>query len=93
MAIDPVNPQVLVSVPGEVEAAVIVNALEEHGIGARATGGYTSGFKAEAPGEVRVLVAQADAVRAKDVLTEIRREYAQIDWSNVDFGNPEESNP
>ncbi|MBT4864944.1 MAG: hypothetical protein HON53_07500 [Planctomycetaceae bacterium] len=64
---------VLISVPSEVEAAAIVGMLSEEGIEAKATGGLTAGFKAEAPGEVNVLVAAADAERAKLVLGQFEK--------------------
>jgi hypothetical protein len=68
------NLDVLISVPSEIEAAAIVSVLSERGIEATATGGLTAGFKAEAPGEVKVLVSAADAERAKLVLDEFRTE-------------------
>ena len=43
------NVKVLTSVPSEIEAAAIVSVLSERGIEAKATGGLTAGFKAEAP--------------------------------------------
>jgi hypothetical protein len=59
---------VLKSVAHEFEAALIVNALEDHGIRATAAGDFTSGFRAEAPGGVRVLVKSTDVAAALDVL-------------------------
>lgn len=56
----------------ELEAALIVNTLEAYGIRATATGDFTSGFKAEAPGDVRVLVRHKDLQAARNVLREIR---------------------
>ena len=87
MSADPNRLETLISVPGEMEAALIANLLQEHGICAKAVGGYTSGFKAEAPGEASVLVGQADLARAKELLAEIQAELRQIDWSKVDFGS------
>lgn len=78
------NTIVLVSTPSEVEAALIVDTLEAHGIRASMAGGYTASFRAEAPGEVKVLVNAAEAQRAWDVLTEIQETSARIDWDNVD---------
>ncbi len=85
----PVNPEALVSVPSEIEAAFIVNTLAEHGIRASAVGGYTSGFKAEAPGQVTVLVSAADLDRARQLLEETRRDRSEIDWSKIDVGEAE----
>jgi hypothetical protein len=87
MAGDPMSPEVLVSVPNEVEAAAIVGALAEQGIRARAVGGYTSGFRAEAPGDVKVVVGRADLARAAAILAEIQSEPIEVDWSKVDVGD------
>jgi hypothetical protein len=81
---------VLISVPNEIEAAAIVAALDQDGIRAVATGGLTSGFKAEAPGEVQVLVKGSDAERAQQTLREIHSRENPIDWSEVDVGEPED---
>jgi hypothetical protein len=59
---------VLVAVASDVEAAPIVSTLEAHGILATATGGFTSDFKAEAPGNVQVVVRRADLEQAIQVL-------------------------
>ena len=85
MDTDPISLQVVTSLTNEMEATVIVNALADHGIRAEAVGGFTAGFKAEAPGEVSVVVGQADAARARKALAEIRREFSEIDWSMVDY--------
>ena len=87
MVADPMSPEVLVSVPDEMEAAAIVDALAERGIRARAVGGYTSGFRAEAPGDVKVVVGRADLARARELLAEIRSEPVEVDWSEVDVGD------
>lgn len=81
---------VLISVPTEIEAASIVAALDQDNIRAIATGGLTAGFRAEAPGEVQVLVKRADAERAQHTLRDIRSDENQIDWSQVDVGEPED---
>ena len=79
----------LIAFPTEVGAAPVVLALEEAGISAIATGGFTTEFMAEAPGEVRVLVAERDLPQAKEVLKVLREEMDHIDWSQVDVGQPE----
>lgn len=48
--------------------------LEEHGIESRMVGGLTAGFRAEAPGRVRLLVHAKDAERARALLAEDERE-------------------
>lgn len=85
---DPMSPEVLVSVPDELEAAAIVGALGEQGIRARTVGGYTSGFRAEAPGMVKVIVGRGDLARAKLLLADIHAEPGAVDWSKVDVGDP-----
>ena len=71
MAKDPNNPEVLIAVPNEIEAMSLVTALSGYGIEASITGSYTSGFRAEAPGQVQVIVRHIDLDRAKDALAEI----------------------
>ena len=77
----PSHPEVLVRVPNELVAAVIVNTLADQGIWAMAVGGATSGFKAEAPGAVTVVVRAPDLAQARQVLDEIRRDQGEIDPS------------
>ena len=62
----------LATVSTEMEAQLIVNLLNEHGIAAVATGGSTSQFRAEAPGVVRVMVKQEHLPVARSVLAEIK---------------------
>lgn len=86
---DPQSPVRIASVPSDVEAAAIVTALAAHGIEAKATGGFSSGFRAEAPGEIGVVVRAADCETAAKLLAEIRDEIREIDWSSIDVGTPE----
>ena len=65
------NPEILVSVPGDLEASMIISALAAEGVDATATGSYTSGFLAEAPGEVQVLVRKRDLLKAKQLLGDL----------------------
>ncbi len=90
MPADPNNPEVVTSVRTDVEAAAIVSALAARGIEASTTGGYTAGFRAEAPGRVNVIVKYVDLHRAKIALAEIEQDQAGVDWSQVDVGEPEE---
>jgi hypothetical protein len=90
MPVDPNNPEVLTSVCTDVEAAAIVSALAALGVEASTTGGYTAGFRAEAPGRVNVIVKYADLGRAKNALAEIERNRPEVDWSQVDVGEPED---
>ena len=90
MTTDPNNPEVLVSVPSDVEAAGIVAELAARGVQASTTGDYTAGFRAEAPGQVSVVVRRADLDQAKRTLAEIEKDQAEIDWSQVDVGEPDD---
>ena len=89
MSTDPHNPEVLVSLPTDVAAAAIVTALASRGIQASTTGDFTAGFRAEAPGLVNVIVRREDLDQAKQALTEIKESVAEIDWSQVDVGEPD----
>ena len=72
MTTDPNRPHVVVRVPTDFEASVIVSALEAAGIKAMAVGGPTAGFRAEAPGDVAVVVQENEAEQAEAVLAEFR---------------------
>ena len=60
--------EVVARVTTEAEASLIVQCLTNQGITARAVGGFTSGFRAEAPGDVSVLVMSGDLERAKKIV-------------------------
>ncbi len=90
MPADPNNPEVLTSVRTDVEASAIVAALASRGIEASTTGVYTAGFRAEAPGNVNVIVKYGDLDRARHALTEIEHDQPNVNWSQVDVGEPEE---
>jgi hypothetical protein len=90
MTTDPNNPEILIRVPNEVEAAAVVAWLASEGIRALTSGAYTAGFRAEAPGDVRVLVKHEDLERAKQLLANRHDSPEGIDWSQVDVGEPEE---
>lgn len=91
MTTDPNSPELLESFPSDIEAATLVASLEAHGIQASTTGGYTAGFRAEAPGNVNVIVRHKDLDRAKQVLADFKRDQTDVDWSQVDVGEPEDS--
>jgi hypothetical protein len=78
----------LTSVPNEMVAGIVVGGLEGRGIKATMSGVYTSGFRAEAPGWVQILVAEEDLAAAQTVLDEVRSGGEEIDWSEVDVGMP-----
>ncbi len=80
----------LISVPTEMEAGIIVGALEEHEIRAAMAGVTTANFRAEAPGLVDILIAGHDLTRATQVLQTLHAEQGDVDWSQVDVGEPED---
>ena len=90
MTSDPNGPCTLLSVDNEVEAASIVSALADYGVGASTVGGFTSGYKAEAPGSINILVRRSDLDRARLALAEIQNDEGKVDWSAIDVGEPEE---
>ncbi|MBB3207124.1 hypothetical protein FHS27_002943 [Rhodopirellula rubra] len=59
----------------EISAGVLVNILADEGIRAISVGGFTAGFRAEAPGWVQVKVFERDAKRAKKIIEEIKPEH------------------
>lgn len=82
----------LTSVPTEMQASIITASLEEEGLHCAAVGGFTAGFVAEAPGWVKIMVAKRDLDLAKKILATVSHEGmdGEVDWSEVDFGEPED---
>jgi len=64
------DPVVLALMPSEPQAAILVAALEGEGIHAEMSGALTSGFRADVPGDVKVLVMPEDLQRAQAILDE-----------------------
>jgi len=50
---------------------------------------HRTGFQAEAPGDVTVVVRQSDLAHASAVLSEFETTKRDIDWNSVDVGEPE----
>lgn len=82
MSTDPDSPTVVFSAANAIEASAIVTALEAEGIETTTTGTFTSGFQAEAPGEVRVVVRQSQAEKARKTLERLEAEAEQHHESN-----------
>jgi nitrogen regulatory protein PII-like uncharacterized protein len=59
---------VVAGAPTEPEGALIVAQLKNAGIRAELVGALASAFRAEAPGEVKVIVLEEDAEKAVDLL-------------------------
>lgn len=64
---DPTRPIKLETFNDNYQASILVARLEEHNIKATAVGGFVSGFQAESPGYVDVVVVQSDFDRAKSL--------------------------
>lgn len=75
---------VLLRVSTEIEASLIIQRLENYGINATAVGGLTTGFRAEAPGTVSVMVKSADLFAAQTALATIREESSNQPSSDDD---------
>lgn len=72
------DPVTLMSVPNDLEAAMVVSALAAHEVDATTSGSFTAGFQAEAPGDVEVLVRSCDLERARGVLSELEHEQPVV---------------
>jgi hypothetical protein len=83
----------LANLAGEIEATLLANELKNQGIRAEASGVMTAGFRAEAPGSVKVLIRAADHAEAKRVMDEYFESRKAIDWDQVDVGEPENEPP
>ena len=83
------DPVTLCVVGTEMEATLITDALTDRDIDARVSGAITGGFRAEAPGTVKVLVRGSDLQRAAAALDDYRKAQSDIDWSKVDVGDME----
>jgi len=93
MADRPLHPEhvvVVATAPNELEAGVIVAALEEEGIKSSMTGAATAEFRVAVPADVQILVAQEDVARAKEVIRKGEDDEEDVDWSQVDVGQPED---
>ncbi len=55
---------VVATAENELEAGVMVAALEEEGIKSTMSGAATADFRTGVPGEIQILVAQEDLARA-----------------------------
>jgi hypothetical protein len=78
------------SAPNEMEAGVIIAALADAGIKATMDGTATAEFRVGVPGQVEILVAKEDLDRARTVLREDEDNQDDVDWSQVDVGEPEQ---
>ncbi|MEM1445370.1 MAG: DUF2007 domain-containing protein [Planctomycetota bacterium] len=90
---DPSEPVTLCMLNSEVQASMLVAELNAAGIFAVASGGLTAGFRAEAPGRVKVLVPAERYEEAQTLYAEWIAGVEEIDWDQVDLGEFEEGAP
>jgi Putative prokaryotic signal transducing protein len=81
---------VVTTARNEVDAGVIVAALEVEGIEATMSAGAVAGYRLGVMGDVQVLVAEKDAARATEIIRKGEEDEEGVDWSNVDVGEPED---
>ncbi len=75
------------SAANEIEAKVVVNALNQASIEALMQGQHSASFRAEAPSDVKVVVRAQDEVEARSVLVKLGLDD-EVDWDQVDVGEP-----
>lgn len=88
---DPLTLVPLTTARTEWQAEALAAALRQRGVHAVTQGGMLSGFRAEAPAQVIVVVPRQDLARAKEALAQIGSDSIDIDWDEVDVGQPEEA--
>ena len=91
MTDDPTTAVELTSAANTMEAAAIVAALNAEGIKTVKTGEFTAGFLAEAPGNVQIMVKSCDLARGQELLQRFKEDVSSIDWSQIDVGEPEDT--
>ena len=84
------KPVTLAFFPQEYYAQLLANGLSDEGIKAEVSGGITGGFRADAPGMVKVLVDERDLEKAKAFFADWDHENQSIDWDEVDVGEMED---
>ncbi len=81
---------VIARVTSEAEAVAICAALAGEGIEVVKSSGAAADFRVGIAGNYELLVHDADADRARALIERLRQESKQIDWSQVDVGDPEQ---
>ncbi len=92
MPADPDQLVMLTSTRTEFEARSLAAALQAEGIESRVFAAAASGVAWEGgiSNAVRIMVRRADVPAAAEAMYEMRRASRAIDWSQVDFGEPED---
>ncbi len=80
----------LTNVANESEAKSLIGLFEEEGISVFINGGDDLSLFGEDLGDVQLIVKKVDYEKAVKLLEEIEAENSEIDWSQVDVGEPED---
>jgi hypothetical protein len=80
----------LTNVANEAEAKSLIGLFEEEGISVFMNGGDDLSLFGEDLGDVMLIVKKSDYDQAAKLLEEIEAENTEIDWSQVDVGEPED---
>ena len=80
----------LTKVPNEAEAKSLIGLFEEEGIAVFINGGEDLSLFGEDIGDIQLIVKKSDYDQASKLLEEIEEENSEIDWSQVDVGEPED---
>lgn len=86
---DPDYPLEVASLADHFEATALIGHLEKHGIRAHVSGAFIAGFLVEAPGDVKVVVARRDFEQANQLISELKLDENEVDWSDVNVGRRE----
>lgn len=78
MSNDPLRPVELARLRTEVDAALLMAALQEAGIKAMSNGAGTSTGWPEAMGDVGVIVRQCDLERARQIREELAKQHENL---------------
>ena len=75
--------------PNEAEASIVVAALADRDIEATLGGAQAAQLIPGAFEEVEIFVLEADLPRAQRILEVLDEDRTDVDWSQVDVGQPE----
>ena len=80
----------LTNVANEAEAKSLIGLFEEEGISVFMNGGEDLSLFGDDIGDIMLIVKKSDYDQAAKLLEEIEAENTEIDWSQVDVGEPED---
>jgi hypothetical protein len=90
MTADPEGLVVLTEAKTGFEAETIAHSLEAQGVRATVADAMTTELFSGAIGSAKVMVRRADLKAARNALRSIKAESVDIDWSELDVGEPAE---